>query len=71
MTQLHDYQMFKDMGHVDNITIILKSLDGFKHIRTHLVFDVKNDGQHKARMVADGHLTDIPLLSVYSGVVSL
>jgi Reverse transcriptase (RNA-dependent DNA polymerase) len=35
------------------------------------VFDVKHDGRHKARLVADGHLTDIPLDSVYSGVVSL
>jgi hypothetical protein len=29
------------------------------------------DGRHKARMVANGHLTDIPLESVYSGVISL
>jgi Reverse transcriptase (RNA-dependent DNA polymerase) len=35
------------------------------------VFDVKHDGRHKARLVADGHLTNIPLDSVYSGVVSL
>jgi hypothetical protein len=32
------------------------------------VFDVKHDGRCKARLVADGHLTDE---SVYSGVVSL
>ena len=37
----------------------------------HLIFDVKHDGRHKARLVADGHLTEIPLDSVYSGVVSL
>jgi hypothetical protein len=37
----------------------------------HLVFDVKHDGCHKARLVAGGHLTDPPLDSVYSGVVSL
>ena len=35
------------------------------------MFDVKHDGRQKARLVADGHLTDIPLDSVYSGVVSL
>jgi hypothetical protein len=40
-------------------------------IRVHLVFDIKHDGRHKARLVADGHLTGIPLDSVYSGVVSL
>ena len=42
-----------------------------KKIRVHLVFDVKHDGRHKARLVADGHLTDIPVDSVYSGIVSL
>ena len=36
-----------------------------------MVFDVKHDGRHKARCVADGHLTDTPLESVYSGVVLL
>ena len=32
---------------------------------------MKHDGQHKARLVADGHLTDIPVDSVHSGVVTL
>ena len=32
---------------------------------------MKHDGRHKARLVADGHLTDIPLNSVYTGVVSI
>jgi hypothetical protein len=41
-----------------------------RQIRVHLVYEVKQDGRHKARLVADGHLTDIPLDSVYSGVVS-
>ena len=44
---------------------------GYSKIRVHLVFDVKHDGRHKARLVADGHLTEVPLESVYSGVVSL
>jgi Reverse transcriptase (RNA-dependent DNA polymerase) len=44
---------------------------GYKKIQVHLIFDVKHDGRHKARLVADGHLTDIPLESVCSGVVSL
>ena len=63
MTQLDDYSTFKDVGKVIP--------DGYKKIRVHLVYDVKHDGRHKARLVADGHLTDIPLESVYSGVVSL
>jgi len=32
---------------------------------------VKHDGRHKARYVAGGHLTNVPVDSVYSGVVSL
>jgi hypothetical protein len=67
MAQLADYDTFKDLGHKHSV----RPPEGYKRIRTHLVFDVKHDGRHKARMVADGHLTDIPLESVYSGVVSL
>jgi Reverse transcriptase (RNA-dependent DNA polymerase) len=37
----------------------------------HFIFGVKHDGRHKARLVADGHLTQIPIDSVFSGVVSL
>ena len=36
-----------------------------------IIYNVKHDGRHKARLVAGGHLIDIPLESVYSGVVSL
>ena len=35
------------------------------------VFAVKYDGRHKARLVADGHLTTEPIKNIYSGVVSL
>lgn len=45
--------------------------EGYKKIRVHLIYDVKHDGRHKAHLVADGHLTDVPIDSVYSGVVSL
>ena len=40
-------------------------------MRVHLIFAVKYDGRHKARLVADGHLTPEPVESIYSGVVSL
>ena len=36
-----------------------------------MVYDVKHDGRHKSCLVAGGHLTDTPIESVYSGVVSL
>ena len=63
MGQLDDYNTFQDVGKIKP--------KGYKQIKVHLVYDVKHDGRHKARMVADGHLTDIPLESVYSGVVSI
>jgi transposase InsO family protein len=65
--QLDDYQTFQDIGHSSTVT----PPTGYKKIRVHLVFDVKHDGRHKVRCVADGHLTDVPVDSVYSGVVSL
>jgi Reverse transcriptase (RNA-dependent DNA polymerase) len=70
MLQMHDYNTFIDKGYKDLVDVA-RILPNFKKIRAHLVFDVKHDGRHKARLVADGHLTDIPLGSVYSGVVSL
>jgi hypothetical protein len=42
-----------------------------KKIWEHFVFNVKHVGRHKAQLMADGHLTIVPLESVYSGVVSL
>ncbi len=65
LEQLNEYSCFIDRGKFTKVA------DGYKKIRTHLIYAVKHDGRHKARMVADGHLTDIPLDSVYSGVVSL
>ena len=43
----------------------------YQMISVHTIYDVKHDGRHRARVVANGHLTDVPLESVYSGVVSL
>jgi hypothetical protein len=65
MAQLAEYDVFNDKG-----------IDGdpgpdFSKIRVHLVYAVKHDGRHKARLVANGHLTEVPVYSVYSGVVSL
>jgi hypothetical protein len=67
MTQLDDYDTFKDIGHADEAD----APSGYQKIRGHLVYAVKHDGRHKARYVADGHLTPVPVASVYSGVVSL
>jgi hypothetical protein len=35
-----------------------------------MIYDVKHDGRHKARLVASGHLTNPNTESVYSGFVS-
>ena len=40
-------------------------------INVHFVYAIKHDGHHKARLVAGGHLTDLPSDSIYLGVISL
>jgi hypothetical protein len=65
MDQLDEYDVFTNLGRDGHPG------DKYKKIRVHLIYAVKYDGRHKARLVADGHLTDVPVDSVYSGVVSL
>ena len=43
----------------------------YQKIRVHLVYDAKNDGRHHARLVANEHLTKLPIKRVHSNVVSL
>ena len=50
---------------------VKNSPKGYHRIKVHLVFAVKFDGRHKARLVADGHLTPEPIENIFSGVVSL
>jgi len=63
--QLDEYQTFCDLGKG------AKAPPGYKWICCHLVFDVKHDDQHKTQLVAGGHMTNVPLENVYSGVISL
>ena len=65
LSQIQDYKTFRDLGKG------VPGPEGYKKIQVHFVFDVKHDGRHKSRLVAGGHLTDTPVDSVYSGVVSL
>ena len=65
--QMFEYNVFDDRGHRSNT----REPPGYKKIRLHIVYACKHDGRRKARIVAGGHLTDVPLESVYSGVVSL
>ena len=64
LNQIDDYNTFIDAG-VNTIP------DNHKKIKIHMVYDVKPDLRRKARLVADGHLTDVPVDSNYSSVVSL
>jgi hypothetical protein len=64
MLQLNDNDCFIDAG-VYSCDPIPK---GYKKICIHLVMspcDVKHDRHHKEHLVGDGHLTDIPVESIF------
>ena len=65
LNQINEYDTFIDKGPD------WKPPNDYKKINVHLVYTVKHDGRHKARLVAGGHLTGVPVESVYSSVVSL
>ena len=50
---------------------ILNAPPNHPKIRVNLIFAVKYNGRHKARLVADGSLTPEPVENIYSGIVSL
>jgi hypothetical protein len=56
LNQIDDYDTFTDKGHHTKV----KAPIGYKKFES-TSYDIKHDGRHKARLVADGHLTDIPL----------
>ena len=60
LLEIDEYQTFDDKGKG------YRPGPDYKKIRVHLVFAVKHDGRHKARLVAGGHLTETPIDSVYS-----
>jgi hypothetical protein len=55
---------FKHLHPGDNIPI------GYKKIPLHMIFDVKMDFTCKARLVAGGHVTEVPSNLTYSSIVS-
>ena len=70
--QIKEHQVFKDFGKaVYEKNKITNAPEGHQKIRVHFVFDVEHCGKFKARFVADGHLTNGPMETVYSGVVSI
>jgi Reverse transcriptase (RNA-dependent DNA polymerase) len=65
LEQIDEYQTFTDKGQGYRLD------KEYKPINVHMVYACKANGRHKARLVAGGHLTDTPIDSVYSSVVSL
>ena len=66
LTQIHEYKVFKDTGKAQFHDGKAVTPDGFQKIRVHFVYAVKHDGKFKARLVADGHLTKEPVVSLRS-----
>ena len=66
LTQIHEYKVFKDTGKAQFHDDKAVTPDGFQKIRVHFVYAVKHDGRFKARLVADGHLTKEPVVSLRS-----
>ena len=65
MGQIYEYDSFKSMGRNAKVP------RNHVMIRVHLIYDVKQDGRRKARLVAGGHLTGPNMDTYYSSVVSL
>ena len=70
MESMLEYKVFKklDKAILDKHKKVMNPPKGYHRIKVHAV---KFDGRHKARLVADGHLTPEPIENIYSGVVSL
>ena len=74
MNQINQSKVFRDhgKGKIDpKSRKVSNAPDGYQKITVHLIFAVKHDGRHKARLVAGGHLTPDPIERIYSGVVSI
>ena len=72
MESMREYKVFKkwDKAILHKHKKGMNSPKGYHRIKVHLVFSVKFDGRHKARLMADGHLTPEPIENIYSGVLS-
>ena len=63
MESMLEYKVFKnwDKAILDKHKKVMNPPKGYHRIKVHLVFAVKFDGRHKARLVADGHQTAEPI----------
>ena len=73
MESMLEYKVFKkwDKAIPDKHKKVKNPPKCHHRMKFHLVFAVKFDGGHKARLVEDGHQTPEPIENIYSGVVSL
>ena len=74
MDQINEYIVFQDHGKAKidpKSRKVSNAPDGYQKIRVHLIFTVKHDGRHKARLVAGGHLTPDQIESILCGVLSI
>jgi len=62
---IDEFSTFEDLGFGCNPG------PDYKKIRVHVVYAVKHDRRHKARLVAGGLITKTSINSVYSSFVSL
>ena len=65
LDQLEEFKVFRVLKKGETIPA------GYKQVPYHIVFDVKFDLRHKARLVADGNWTEATRDDVYSGVVAM
>ena len=73
MESMQEYKVFKkwDKAILDKHKKVLNPPKRYLKTKVHLVFAVKFDGRHKARLMADDHLTPEAIENNYSSVVSL
>jgi len=65
LSQVNEYKSFMDKG------VGFKPGLDFKNIQVHMVYAIKHDGYPKAQPIVGGHLTETPVESACSSVVSL
>ena len=73
MESMQAYKVFRkwDKAILDKHKKVMNPPKEYHKIKEYLVFAVKVNGRHKARLVAGGHLTPEAVENIYSGVVSL
>ena len=64
LDSIDEYNTFHDVGKGTTPKV-------YKKIQYHIIYAAKHDLRRKAKLVADGNITETPLTSVYSSVVSL